>query len=152
LGLSKVALFCYVGNERWMNEMPNRLTHRDASRGLWLVRLRAGALALLFAALTLLPWLHIITADGHPGHTCCGVVCCSPAGSAPVVTSAGLGSENSCWICQNLCVLLQHTVASGGMPELHVTEKTVFVAHAPQAPVIRFVDPATRSQAPPAHV
>lgn len=131
--------------------MENRLQSGVGRLGLKL-RLKAGALASAFLALTLLPWLHIFTAGEHAGHAGCAALHRLPVSSDSAPTLALADAVDSCWICQSLFALLQHSAASGTPQDVCVAAKTPFVAHAPQAFVIRFVDPATRSQAPPAHV
>lgn len=117
----------------------------------WRLRLRAGALALLFAALSALPWLHVLTETGHADHVCrapAGQT--APLGHTPVVTGVEAAAGDACWVCQSMLVLLQHSAASRVTLDLCAAETAAFVAHAPQAPVFLFINPATRSQAPPA--
>ena len=114
----------------------------------WRLRLTAAALMFAFAAITAVPWLHVLTADGHIGHTCCAAaetpLTKSPAVAAPHV-------DDACWVCQNIFALTQHTLAGDSFSLDIAHPATPFFARAPQAPGTRTINPATRSQAPPAN-
>lgn len=118
---------------------------------LWRLRVKAGALAVLFAVLSLAPWLHVMTSGGHAGHACCA---CAET-SRPVGQASGFADEeaapaDSCWVCQSLGALLQHCEAGQRLACVGAEGATPFFARAPHAPALHSIDPATRSQAPPA--
>ncbi len=114
----------------------------------WRLRLRAGVLAFAFAAITGAPWAHVLTADGHGGHACCGAAATPLQTAAPAF--AAVHADQTCWFCQNLFSLTHHTVAAAPFALTATASHTPFFARAPQAPVIRLIDPAARAQAPPA--
>jgi len=105
-------------------------------------------LVFAFAALTAAPWLHVLTAGGHTGHVCCCAAVPLQTGRAPVLATAH--ADETCWFCQNLFSLTHHTVSAAPFALTATASHTPFFARAPQAPVIRLIDPAARAQAPPA--
>ena len=119
----------------------------------WHLRLKAGALALCFVFFSLLPWLHILTVDTHPGHGCChhDAPDTTPAGPSPALTpEMPDAAEGSCWVCESLISLLQHSVQPDATSAFNAVPSSFYVARAPQAPVTLQIYPSSRSQAPPA--
>lgn len=130
--------------------MVERFTVRGSVRR-WRLRVKAGALAALFAVLSLAPWLHVMTAGGHAGHACC--TCAEeplPVGQASGLADEEAAPADSCWVCQSLGALLQHSEASQMLASVGAEGVTPFFARATHVPVVKSIDPATRSQAPPA--
>ena len=109
--------------------------------GRWRLRLKAGALALVFSVFSLLPWAHVLTAGTHAENGC---------SHASGLTAESVEASDTCWVCQSLVSLLQFTESAGSAVFACVAPFTQFVARAPHAPVIVRIDPASRSQAPPA--
>ena len=119
--------------------------------GRWRLRVRAGALAFVFAAFSLLPWVHVLTPDLHAGHGCRGpATALSPGQHLPAMAAEAVGSADTCWVCQGLVTLLQHTDSVRDSAFIGDALSTSFFARAPHAPSIIRIDPASRSQAPPA--
>ena len=120
--------------------MQNGSENRGRS-GWWRLRLKAGALALVFSVFSLLPWAHVLTAGTHAENGC---------SHASGLTAESVEASDTCWVCQSLVSLLQFTESAGSAVFACVAPFTQFVARAPHAPVIVRIDPASRSQAPPA--
>lgn len=116
----------------------------------WRFRLKAGALALVFAFLTLLPWAHVITLGSHGGHACCHHdVSELPAEDAPSFASAASAACDSCWVCDSLASLHHPTVLAAPPSLAQAFFPSAFFARPPQAPAHLNIYPASRSQAPP---
>ena len=118
----------------------------------WRLRLRAGALALVFSVYSLLPWFHVMTAGSdHAGHGC-GYQVTSEATvrGVPVLTVQAADAADSCWVCQSLISLLQHNVRTGVAAFVGLSPASTYIAHAPHAPVLLQIFSANRAQAPPA--
>lgn len=116
----------------------------------WRLRMKAGALALFFAFLTLLPWAHVITLGGQSGHACCHHdVSGLPAGDAPILASSAAAACDSCWVCDSLASLHHPTVLADLLPLAQAFFSSAFFARPPQAPSYLNIYPASRSQAPP---
>lgn len=119
----------------------------------WRLRLKAGALALVFTSLSLLPWLHVLTLGAHSGHGCCHhATSGSSAGDAPALATTAMSASDTCWVCESLTSLLQHHERTDAPVISDPAPSSAFVARAPHAPVILQFYPASRSQAPPARV
>ena len=117
----------------------------------WRLRLKAGALALYFAFLSLLPWFHVMTLGSHGGHGCCHHAASEPtAGDAPALASAVADAPDACWVCDSLASLFHANVLTDVPALVHPSHFSVYLAHAPHAPVLNHIYPASRSQAPPA--
>ena len=119
----------------------------------WRLRLRAGALALVFAVYSLLPWFHVMTAGSdHAGHGCgYQVTSEATARGVPVLTVQATDAADSCWVCQSLISLLQHNARTEAAAFISFPPSSLYVARAPHAPVLLQIFPASRAQAPPAH-
>jgi hypothetical protein len=118
----------------------------------WRLRLKAGALALVFAVLTLLPWAHVMTLVAHDGHGCCHHAASeSPSGDAPALAAAVSDSPDACWVCDSLTSLHHPGVLADAPAFIQPTLFSAYVARAPHAPVFNPIYPASRSQAPPAN-
>ena len=117
----------------------------------WRLRLKAGALALYFAFLSLLPCFHVMTLGSHGGHGCCHHAASEPtAGDAPALASAVADAPDACWVCDSLASLHHPNVLTDVPALVHPSHFSVYLAHAPHAPVLNHIYPASRSQAPPA--
>mgnify|MGYP001769580976 CR=1 FL=1 len=117
----------------------------------WRLRLKAGALALSFAFLSLLPWLHVMTLGSHGGHGCCHHDASKPStGDVPALASAVTDASAACWVCDSLASLFHANVLTDVPALVHPSHFSVYLAHAPHAPVLNHIYPASRSQAPPA--
>jgi len=117
----------------------------------WRLRLKAGALALIFSAFFLLPWMHVLTLGSSVGHRCCHQdSSTSPITHSPAIAQEVADSPDTCWVCQSLVSLLQH--ADSARDPLFVSDAPFsnFLARAPHAPGVAHIYPASRSQAPPA--
>ena len=120
------------------------------------LRLKAGALALAFAGLTLLPWVHVITVNAHDGHGCCHHNHHTPSElpgnpHLPVYTALNTYLTETCWICSSLSSLLHSTVSPATPTLVNLLHTFVDVAPAPHTPMLApIIFPASRSQAPPA--
>ncbi len=116
----------------------------------WRLRLKAGALALVFAFLTLLPWAHVIALGGHGGHACCHHdVSELPAGDAPSLASSAAAVCDSCWVCDSLASLHHPTVLADRPSLAQAFFSSAFFARPLRAPSHLNIYPASRSQAPP---
>ena len=116
------------------------------------LRLKAGALALVFAVYSLLPWFHVMTAGtDHAGHGCCRQVTSEvPVRGAPAaIALQAADTVDSCWVCQSLISLLQHNDRTDSAALINVPLSSTYVARASHAPVSLQVFPANRAQAPP---
>jgi len=119
----------------------------------WRLRLKAGALALFFAFLSLLPWAHVITLGSHSGHGCCHHATSeTPAGDAPSMVPEVAASPDSCWVCDSLASLFHPNVQADSPAVAVPSLSSEYVARAPHAPLIAHIYPASRSQAPPARI
>jgi len=118
----------------------------------WRLRLKAGALALVFAVYALLPWFHVMTADcDHAGHACgAPVVSAETSSGAPALTVQSADTADTCWVCQSLISLLQHNDRTDSAALISCPLSSPYVAHATHAPVALQIFSAHRSQAPPA--
>ncbi len=117
----------------------------------WRLRLKAGALALSFAFLSLLPWLHVMTLGSHGGHGCCNRAASeAPAGNIPAMVADLAFSSDACWVCDSLASLLHPNVLADAQTLIRPSLSSIYDARAPHAPVINHIYPASRSQAPPA--
>ena len=116
------------------------LNGRD-NLGRWRFRLKAGALALVFSVFSLLPWAHVLTAGPHAESGC---------SHASGLTAESVEASDTCWVCQSLISLLHFTEPVGSTVFACVAPFTQFFARAPHALSIIRIDPASRSQAPPA--
>ena len=117
----------------------------------WCLRLKAGALALSFAFLSLLPWFHVMTLGSHGGHGCCHHDASEPStGDAPALASAVADAPDACWVCDSLTSLLHSNVLTDAQTLVPLTLSSIYDARVPHAPVISQIYPASRSQAPPA--
>ena len=115
------------------------------------LRLKAGALALSFAFLSLLPWFHVLTPDAQHGHACCHHAAAEPpAGDAPAMDLQRADASGTCWVCQSLASLLQHHERTDVPAFVWLSSSSPYVARAPHAPTLIHIYPASRSQAPPA--
>ena len=117
----------------------------------WRLRLKAGALALAFAFLSLLPWVHVMTLGSHGGHSC-GHHAASetPTGDAPALASAVTDASAACWVCESIATLHHPNVLTDAPALARPSLSSIFNARAPHAPVLNHIYPASRSQAPPA--
>ena len=118
----------------------------------WRLRLKAGALALVFAVYSLLPWFHVMTAGSdHAGHGC-GYQVTSEATvrDVPVLTVQAADAADSCWVCRSLISLLQHNARTEAATFISFPPSSSYVARAPHAPVLLQIFSANRAQAPPA--
>ena len=115
------------------------------------LRLKAGALALVFSVFSLLPWSHVMTAgSGHAGHGCCRRIDAdSPARGAPVHALQASDAPDTCWVCQSLISLLQHNERTGAAAFVGFSPASAYIARAPHAPALLQIFPASRAQAPP---
>jgi hypothetical protein len=121
----------------------------------WRHRLRAGALAALFAGLAFLPWAHVLTLDGHDGHSgSCRDAHAAEAASVPGAFPLllGAGADDVCWVCGGLASLFHPDAPAAVAKAVHRPDVPGYAARAPRAPVCTIVYPANRSQAPPAAV
>ena len=117
----------------------------------WRLRLKAGALALSFVFLSLLPWLHVMTLGSHGGHGCCHHAASEPsAGDAPALASAVADAPDACWVCDSLASLHHPTFLTDAQTLVRPSLSSIYDARAPHAPVLNHIYPASRSQAPPA--
>ena len=118
----------------------------------WRLRLKAGALALFFAFLSLLPWAHVMTQGSHGGHGCCHAAAeDSPTGNTPDMVADEANAPDACWVCDSL-VSLHHPAVLADLPAVASTFfSSVYFAREPQAPAHLNIYPASRSQAPPAN-
>jgi len=118
------------------------------------LRLTAGTLALAFAFLTLLPWAHVFTQGDHGGHRCCNHAAFEQAACAvPALASEDAESPDACWVCGNVDSLFHANVLTGAPCLVRASLSSASAPRAPQAPeASRPVDPACRSQAPPARI
>jgi len=117
----------------------------------WRLRLKAGALALSFAFLSLLPWAHVMTLGWHGDHSCCHHAASEPpTGNAPALASAVTDASAACWVCDSLASLHHPNVLTDAQALIRPSLSTIYVARAPHAPVFNHIYPASRSQAPPA--
>ena len=117
----------------------------------WRLRLKAGALALLFAAFSLLPWMHVLTLGSSVGHRCCHQdSSTSPVNHSPAIAPEVADAPDTCWVCQSLVSLLQHADSARDTVFVSDASLTSFIARAPHAPSVAHIYPACRSQAPPA--
>ena len=117
----------------------------------WRLRLKAGALALSFAFLSLLPWFHVMTLGSHGGHGCCHHDASKPStGDVPALASAVTDASAACWVCDSLASLLHPNVQADSPAVAVPSLSSEYVARAPHAPVLNHIYPASRSQAPPA--
>jgi hypothetical protein len=117
----------------------------------WRLRLKAGALALSFAFLSLLPWAHVMTLGSHGGHTCCHHDDADPStGDDPALVADLTLSSEVCWVCDSLASLLHPNVLTDAQSLIRPTLFSIYFARAPHAPSISQIYPASRSQAPPA--
>jgi len=118
----------------------------------WRRRIKAGALALFFAFITLLPWFHAVT--GGEDHDC---ACCHHE-SPPTPAASGLAFASqekavpSCWICDSLSSLCHPNTPDHMASVVASLPFCTYDRRAPQAPSLTFSDPACRSQAPPSRV
>jgi len=112
--------------------------------------MRAAFLALLFAGLSALPWLHVWTATGRAAHACCHHAAGSGSGPAGAMLNEETQGPEVCWVCESLVSLLQH--AQSDLASLRVVAEAAATIYfrAPQAPACPFKLTANRSQAPPA--
>jgi len=120
----------------------------------WRLRLKAGALALVFAVYALLPWFHVMTAGSdHAGHGCgCQVASEDAVRGAPAALAVqAADTADSCWVCQSLISLLQHNDRTDAAALIRVPLLSTYVARASHAPVALQIFPAHRAQAPPVH-
>lgn len=138
--------------------MSSRLKYSGKAplRRLRQLRLKAGLLALGFAFFTLLPWAHVLTVDQDGAHACCSHAHGagpehSGRGSAPSVQP--VASDEACWVCQGLSVLLLHADQVSGA-SLGVSQPAVSARLLRSAEVLALpaVYAACRSQAPPLEV
>ena len=117
----------------------------------WRLRLKAGTLALFFAFLSLLPWVHVMTLGSHGGRSCCHHAASEPpTGDAPALASAVADAPDACWVCDSLTSLLHPNVLTDAPALARPSLCSIYDAHAPHAPVLNHIYPASRSQAPPA--
>ena len=117
----------------------------------WRLRLQAGALALSFAFLSLLPWFHVMTLGSHGVHGCCHHAASEPpSGDAPALASDLADSPAACWVCDSLASLFHANVLTDVPALVHPSLSSIYLARAPQAPALNHIYPASRSQAPPA--
>ncbi len=116
----------------------------------WRLRLKTGALALAFAAFSLLPWMHILTLGSSAGHGCRHQVSAtSPFSHAPAIASGVVDESDTCWVCQSLVSLLQHNELTDSPVFAGLSLSSTYAARAPHAQVTVQIYPANRSQAPP---
>ncbi len=120
----------------------------------WRLRLKAGALTLVFALLTLLPWAHMFTLDSHDGHRCCqhSPSAISSTPHTPADSSAFTSElPDSCWICNSLASLLHSNALRDAPPLITHFHSFAAVRHSPPALLLTpIIYPSSRSQAPPA--
>lgn len=117
----------------------------------WRLRLKAGALAFAFSFLSLLPWAHVLTLDARHGHGCCHHGSAEPtADGAPAAIAEVAATPDACWVCGSLASLLHSTVLSDAQALVRAAPSSDYAARAPHAPSVSHIDPASRSQAPPA--
>jgi hypothetical protein len=117
----------------------------------WRLRLKAGALALSFAFLTLLPWFHLMTLGSHGGHGCGHHDTSAPStGDAPALASAVADAPDACWVCDSIASLHHPNVLTDAQALIRPSLSSIYDARAPHAPVLNHIYPASRSQAPPA--
>ena len=115
------------------------------------LRLKAGALALVFAFFSLLPWFHVMTPGSHDGHGGCHHAASeSPTGDASVLVADVADASDTCWVCDSLASLLHPNVLADAPALIRPSLSTQYDARAPHAPAISQIYPASRSQAPPA--
>ena len=118
----------------------------------WRLRLKAGALALFFAFLSLLPWAHVLTLGAHGGHGCCHAAAAEvPPGDAPEMAADDANALDACWVCDSLASLHHPTVLADLPAVVPTFFSSAYFASVPQAPAHLNIYPASRSQAPPAN-
>ena len=101
----------------------------------WRLRLKAGALALSFAFLSLLPWLHVMTLGSHGGHGCCHHDASKPStGDVPALASAVTDASAACWVCDSLASLHHPTILTELPAVVSTFFSSVYFACVPQAP------------------
>ncbi len=124
-------------------------------------RVRAAALALLFAATALLPWLHLLGLAGHEGHRCCdhGHAASGTArqertpGDLPeLLDSRGPADAEVCGLCQILAKLAPYEGAEAACRCAFAAQAHEAPARWTEAPALRTLGRANRAQAPPAAV
>lgn len=116
-------------------------------------RIGAALFALIFSALSLLPWLHVLTSHGSKEHAACCHHACHAHGEEP--TAVGAQTEKhpgSCWLCDGLATLLHHADVSEGVKTACISAATLFCARIPTSQAGSHIYPANRAQAPPASV
>jgi hypothetical protein len=117
----------------------------------WRLRLKAGALALSFVFLSLLPWAHVMTLGSQDGHGCCHHAAAeAQAGDIPALVSAVTDTSAACWVCDSLASLLHPNVLTDAQNLVRPSLSSIYDARATNAPMISQIYPASRSQAPPA--
>jgi len=117
----------------------------------WRLRLKAGALVLIFAFLSLLPWVHVMIPGLHGGHGGCHHAASeSPTGDAPALVADLAGAADTCWVCTSLPSLLSHADAQPSFLKPAVRPDTLFCFAAPLARITVCRILSNRSQAPPA--
>jgi hypothetical protein len=117
----------------------------------WRLRLKAGALALSFAFLSLLPWVHVMTLGTHDGHGCCHHAASeSPTGGIPALVADLAFSSDACWVCDSLASLHHSNALTDAQTLIRPSLSSIYDARAPHEPVLNHIYPASRSQAPPA--
>ena len=117
----------------------------------WRLRVKAGALALFFAFITLLPWFHALTAGNNQNHACCH----HEAPAAPEASALAFVSQEaappSCWICESLSSLFHPNTPEHMASVAASLPASTYDRGAPQALTLTYIDPACRSQAPPSN-
>jgi len=126
--------------------------HNRSQRVGWRLRVKAGALALFFAFLTLLPWFHAFTAGQGQDHVCCHHEQATTPTPSSLAIVAAADVASGCWICEGLSSLLHHNMLDHVKAGVTALPSTSYTCRAPQAPFLTFIDPACRSQAPPSLV
>jgi hypothetical protein len=126
--------------------------HNRSQRVGWRLRVKAGALALFFAFLTLLPWLHAFTAGQGQEHACCHHETTTTPNPSSLAIVSATDAASDCWICEGLSSLLHHNMPDHSKAVVTTLPSTSYTCRAPQAPFLTFIDPACRSQAPPSLV
>lgn len=108
--------------------------------------LRAFATALLFSAISFLPWLHLFDAAEHADTAC--RACTHQALPLPVLETQA--DADGCWICQSLSVLMP-TSPTMDHEQVMVVIDTIqpVLLMEPCAPVFAVLNPACPSHAPP---
>ena len=136
---------------RLAKTMLNGFSNRSQRVG-WRLRVKAGALALFFAFITLLPWVHAFTAGEDQNHSCCHHEAPATPESSAVAFVSQEEAAPSCWICESLSSLLNHNTLDHLTAVVVSLPSSTYDRRAPQAPSLTFIDPACRSQAPPSLV